>query len=333
MREGVLADFKQYLLKNGRKESTARNYVVALRKLLQVSPTLEQKKVDFYLLTLVNSGKRHSYLNNLIDLTRLYRRYLGLEEQKIGYYCDQNFVKATMSDEEIESFLSLKPWGRTQNKHNYEVWTIFFSIMAFTGMRPGEVAHLTVNTCDFGRGIFILEDTKTNEPRFVPIPPNIADKIQKHISTLTGEYLFPSLMGGNHNGVGQVVDNVDWYYNFHQRIDKLGIKRKNLTVYSLRHSFITRLLEEDVNLFKVQKIVGHRRLETTQAYSHMTTKDIQEAIKKHPLIRSSTKPEEILQAFIEAIKAFKLEKDCRFKLKTVEEQKFYKLEVEIKEPS
>lgn len=331
MEDSTLVNFKIYLLKNGRKESTARNYVVALRRLLQVSPTLEKNEIEKYLFELEQKGRRHSHLNNTIDLVRVYRRYKGFPEQKIDYYSKQNFVKATMSDEEIESFLNLKPWGKTQNLHNYNVWTLFYSILSFTGMRPSEVAHLTINTVDWGRDIFILEDTKTNEPRFVPIPPNIKDKIQEHISGLTSDYLFPSLEGGNHNGVGQVVDNVDWYYNFHTRIKKLGIKRKNLTVYSLRHSYVTRCLEEGIDLFTVQKLVGHHRLETTQAYSHLTTQDMCRAIRKLPLIRSSTSPKEILSSFASIIKSFRLESDKRFKFKILEENRTLKLEIEIVE--
>lgn len=227
-----------------------------------------------------------------------------------------------MSDEEIEAFLGLpcpfqraihrtgKVFFRPTDTKRWERMTLFWKICAYTGMRPGEVAHLEIESVDFGRGVFVLTDTKT-VPRLVPIPPNIKESIDWYCKSLLGKFLFPSARGGNHNGTGPVVDSVDWHYDFHRRIDRLGIKRTNLTPYSLRHSLITRLLEEDVNLFKVQKIVGHRRIETTAQYTHLTTKDIQEAIRKHPLIRKATDPRSILRALLDTCNSL-FEKDERF---------------------
>jgi len=204
-----------------------------------------------------------------------------------------------MSDAEIEAFLSLPPPTNGERvKNNYAVWTLFFKILAYSGMRPGEVAHLAIDRVDFGRQVFVLEDTKTNTPRYVPIAPALLSDLTDHIKTLTGDKLFPSTRGGKFRQNG-VVNDVDWGYNFHSRIKRLGIKRKNLRPYSLRPSFITRMLDEDVNIFKVQKIVGHRQISTTAHYTHLTTKDITRAINKDPLSRASLPYYERLKLFRE----------------------------------
>jgi integrase len=202
--------------------------------------------------------------------------FLG-EDWKIKQFKDKAAIKSTLSDEEIERIITMKPWYCRQSKEDFSRWSLFYKIMAYTGMRPGEVAHLTVDRVDFGRSVFCLEDTKTNEPRLVPISPALLPDLQSYIPTLTTSYLFARLRKGK---VGDcVVGNEDWCYNFHVRLHRLGIKRPHLSVYSLRHSFITRLLEEDVNIFKVQKIVGHRRTDTTAVYTHLTTKDIVRTIE------------------------------------------------------
>jgi len=54
---------------------------------------------------------------------------------------------------------------------------------------------------------------------------------------------------------------------------KAGIK-KNATVHTLRHCFATHLLEADVNIFHIQKLMGHASLKTTAIYFHLTRKDI-----------------------------------------------------------
>jgi integrase len=149
-----------------------------------------------------------------------------------------------MSDEEIEAFLKLPPpfITRIDPRSNktllyrfdvkaWTVWTLFFKILAYSGMRSGEVAHLTIESVDFGRQVFILEDTKTNTPRFVPIAPALLEEISAYVKTLSGKYLFPSKKGSiSTRQKAPVIDDTDWGYQFHKRLTLLGIKRKNLTL-------------------------------------------------------------------------------------------------------
>lgn len=130
--------------------------------------------------------------------------------------------------------------------------------MAFSGMRPGEVAALRVGDIDFGRQVFVIRDSKTNTPGIAPIAPNIIDLVKKHVEGLTGEYLFPSPEGGKSwkgkdmDGGEPILNSNAWHDHFHKRLKILGIKRTNLTVYSFRHSYATRLLESNVSLFHVK---------------------------------------------------------------------------------
>ena len=53
--------------------------------------------------------------------------------------------------------------------------------------------------------------------------------------------------------------------------------------HTLRHSFATFLLENDVQLETVRKLLGHESIKSTQIYTHVTLSSLQEAIKKaHP---------------------------------------------------
>lgn len=56
---------------------------------------------------------------------------------------------------------------------------------------------------------------------------------------------------------------------FHKAKAKAGIK-KRATIHSLRHSFATHLLEAGVNLFYLQKLMGHANIRTTIRYLHLT---------------------------------------------------------------
>lgn len=335
-----LAGFYLWLAQGGRKTSTIHCHVGNIKRVLPKCDLVDDESIASYLLQLTSSGKSHKYINNLIDSINVYRRYKKLDKLQLRYLKEQQIIKSTFSDEEIEAFLSLPPQtykvhyssGKVRekvcNQKAYHQWTLFFSIMAYTAMRPGEVAALSIDDIDKGRNIIHIRDSKTNTPRIVPIPQNIQQLLFDYISILDDSLLFRSRGGGKKYGK-EVFDNVDWYYNFHQRMKRLGIKRKGLTPYSFRHSLITRLLEEDVALPKVMKIAGHSDIRTTYGYTHMTTKDIQEAIKKHPLVRKTTDPRFILQSLIELIKAFGLHKDNRFSYSYKETENTLSIQVEI----
>ena len=47
-----------------------------------------------------------------------------------------------------------------------------------------------------------------------------------------------------------------------------GIKKKGYSAHSFRHSFATRLIEKNVNIFMVQSLLGHSSLDSTRIYIH-----------------------------------------------------------------
>jgi len=59
---------------------------------------------------------------------------------------------------------------------------------------------------------------------------------------------------------------------FRQAKYRAGIKKRRVSIHTLRHSYATHLLEAGVNIRAIQRYLGHSQLETTMVYLHLTSK-------------------------------------------------------------
>jgi len=82
-----------------------------------------------------------------------------------------------------------------------------------------------------------------------------------------GKWLFPGKKEGRHLTTRTVE-------RMFKEVAKRAEIKKDATVHTLRHSFATHLMERGINLRYVQEMLGHRRPETTQIYTHVTRKDL-----------------------------------------------------------
>ena len=62
---------------------------------------------------------------------------------------------------------------------------------------------------------------------------------------------------------------------------------KDVSIHSLRHNFVTHLLEIGVDLRYIQELLGHKSSKTTEIYTHVSNKDL--GMIRSPLDRLSEK--------------------------------------------
>ncbi|MBX7136793.1 MAG: integron integrase [Oligoflexia bacterium] len=180
------------------------------------------------------------------------------------------------------------------------------ALMYGSGLRLKECLSLRVKDLDFERGLICIRRAKGQKDRIVMLPACLKEVLRKQIERARalhqqdlkkglGETVLPHALGRKYPGVGRsfkwqfifpsislcrdLLDTRFVRFHLHQStpqkafraaLEKAGIA-KHAGLHTLRHSFATHLLEDGVDIRRVQELLGHSQLKTTMIYTHVTT--------------------------------------------------------------
>lgn len=145
------------------------------------------------------------------------------------------------------------------------------------GLRRNEGVHITLNDINFDTRILHVRKGKNYKERFVPFSRQSADYLQEwiydHRPILNKDSRNGSLFIGN---VGNPMQGSSIYTRLkllQLKVDNPDLQNKTIGLHTLRHSIATHLLENGMELQKIQRFLGHSSLESTQIYTHLISKE------------------------------------------------------------
>jgi len=148
--------------------------------------------------------------------------------------------------------------------------TVLMTLYA-TGVRRAELAHLKINDIDSDRMIVRVRGGKGRKDREVMLSPRLLEELRDHWRRYKPkEWLFPG--GRWHNSSEPITTKVAWQAC--QAAAKRCRLEKKVHPHTLRHCFATHLLEAGADLRTIQMRLGHRDLEETTVYLHVSKRHL-----------------------------------------------------------
>ena len=266
-KQELLDKFQKQIAIENYSEQTQKTYNSTIKLFLEYVEKLKKTKIDdsdiqnylFYCKT----EKKYSFSTMKHVIASISYLYLKILHKPIPKALDIKFRKPTS----LPSVLSLsdiaKILGVTKNlKHK----TILLLIYA-SGLRLNELLELRIGDIDSESMKIHIREAKGKKDRYVMLSENTLELLREYYKIYKpSNYLIEGQAGGKYSP--KSVQSV-----FKKALQKAGIKKK-ATVHTLRHSFATHLLDDGTDIRYIQELLGHKRLETTQIYTHVSSYSI-----------------------------------------------------------
>jgi len=270
--EGILCieKFKQWMRSKRYSESTVGTYSEALRSFLiyyrekVVAEITNEDVIVYNNEYILKNNLSASYQNQIVNAIKLFFqtiRNTKMEVDKIHRPKRAKLLPNVLSKEEVKAIL---------NAHSNIKHKMMLCLIYSCGLRCGELLALKPVHIDSKRNIVLLKNAKGKKDRIVPLSPFILEMLREYYQLYKPKtYLFE----GQRTGVA--YDPRSLQLILKQALKKTGIT-KGVTLHWLRHSYATHLLESGTDLRYIQELLGHSSSKTTEIYTHVSTKSIQQ---------------------------------------------------------
>ncbi|MEQ9288711.1 MAG: tyrosine-type recombinase/integrase [Cyclobacteriaceae bacterium] len=254
--------------------STQQSYYHAFRAFLRFVYPLplhqvgKQQVYEYHQQMILGKKLSRSSQNQSINAIKFYLEHvLGQDRQFFDLKRPKKVEKlpGVLSTEEVGLILK-----NTLNIKHKAILTTLYS----AGLRMGELLNLKIADIDSANMRIWVREGKGCKDRLTTLSSHLLVLLRLYYQEYRPkEYLFEGQGGGMYSSTS--VRKI-----LYRAVKKAGIRKKTRP-HTLRHSFATHLLEQGVNLRYIQTLLGHTSSKTTEIYTHVSSKKLEEV--KSPL--------------------------------------------------
>jgi integrase/recombinase XerD len=266
--EKALKDFSDQLIIKRYSQNTIVIYKDHIAKFFnyysKINPQdLTDENVKDYMLFLLKEKKiSYSYQKQVISAIKFYFEKILRRETK-KYYFEmplerKQTLPIVLTKKELLAF-----FDELKNIKNLVIFKTIYS----SGLRLSELINLKISDIDSEMMLINIRGGKGMKDRVTILSDDLLLLLRKYFKEHKPKtWLFePS---DNKQFSPRTIQKI-----FHQAFNKTGIS-KHATVHTLRHTFATHMLENGEDVRKIQRLLGHKNIKTTEIYTHVSSEAI-----------------------------------------------------------
>ena len=266
------------MVQRGFSPRTQETYVGAIRKMAKHyrrDPALYTvQEVQAYLLYLVKERKlSYSTMNQAACAAQfLFQTVLGHGREQFHI----PFAKVPSKQPEL---LGREEISRLLVACTHPVRRVLLQTIYASGLRVSEACALRITDIDSApdRMCIRVASGKGGKGRYTLLSPTLLELLRAYVRNLRpNTWLFASANG-------EQPMNIEMAQRAYQGARARANITKNGGVHTLRHCFATHLLEGGVDLFTIQKLLGHGHIATTGRYLHLISPQFRPPKELDPL--------------------------------------------------
>jgi site-specific recombinase XerD len=242
---------------------TVKNFAAFLGR----SPdTASFEDVRRFQLHLVGTGAQTPILNHAVSALRF---FFGVTLRRHDIVTHTTFIHeprklpVVLSPDEVTRLLNAAPGLK---------YKAALSVAYGAGLRAAEVVALKVSDIDSKRMIIRVEQGKGRKDRNVMLSAYLLELLRAWWRAARPQgWLFPG------RDPTQPMTTRQLHRACHAAAQAAGIEN-NVSPHTLRHSFATHLLEQNIDVRVIQVLLGHAKLDSTALYTRVATKTIQQVM-------------------------------------------------------
>lgn len=302
MREFINEFIDMKAVENGAALNTLKAYKNDLEQYEKgVAPLLIQnvksEDIEKYLRELKEEGCLPKTLSRKISVLREFYKFL--QSEKVILENPANKLRTPKIGKSLPLFLTAKEVKKlctASRKDKGDKFTsvrmaLMIKLMYSSGLRVSELVTLPENAINYDLKQILIYG-KGSKERIVPVTKEVIDDVFEYLECrrlfLAGrksKWMFPSV-----TSLSGHITRDGFFKNLKKIAAKAGIAQEKVHPHVLRHSFATKLVNNNADLRSIQKMLGHENIVTTEIYTHITTKKLAEEVKKHhPLAQNGKK--------------------------------------------
>jgi len=263
IKHGSIASAMEHFMRiNGNKhKKTIEEYKLFFKKFTQTfSPndpvtTINKSSCEEWLISL----REYDYQQNtLYSYTKVLKKFLNFlfEYNYVPMFKLNSDVTYKPEVKEVEIFSQedlQKLLDGLENKNSNFRTTIY--LLLYTGLRPSDIYKVRGKDIDFTKKTLKYYSEKTKAYFEVPLHPDLVPILKERVKEVgEGGYLLEY----------ETISNIGKAYR--RYLKQIGLDGKNYTLRTFRKTFISLAYNSGMDLAAVSRLVGHKKITTTQKY-------------------------------------------------------------------